>query len=66
MDEGKDIFNSKQIGTKKRWNFYPLIKIKDGMLVCQNEEHLIDEMCSESESSKKCTLNGKVIELEPR
>lgn len=66
MDKGKDIFYGKQKGAKKRWNFYPLIKIKGGKLICQNEEYLIDEMCSESESSKKCTLNGNVIELEPR
>ena len=54
---------------KKRWNLYPLIEIKDGMLKCQNEEYSILELCSIdllwNHGFVKCTLNEEIVNLDP-
>ena len=55
----------------KRWNFYPLITIKNGTIYCEKENYSIDELCrcnavENTYGRKTCTLNGTAYELYPQ
>ena len=69
-------FHKTRLHEKKRWNFYSLIDIEDGMLKCQNAKYPIQEICllnREGHSSAltipsyfKCTFkNGETEFLDP-
>ena len=66
-DPYKDIFKGvKKSHINKRWNFYNMVDIKDGMLVCQSESYRLDNICVYGIQSRNCTLdntNNEVVEL---
>ena len=68
-DPGKDIFKKvKKSHINKRWNFYNMVDIKDGMLVCQKEEerYLLDDVCKGDDKFRSCTLdnaNNEAVDL---
>ena len=62
------MFGNVQLGQwmrKKRWNLQQSIEIKDGMLVCENEKHPINEICHYDGRSKDCTINGTSYGIAP-
>ena len=66
-DPKKDIFKKvKKPQKNKRQNFYNMVDIKDGMLVCQSESYRLDNICVYGGQSRNCTLkntNNEVVEL---
>ena len=67
-DPDKDIFKIvKKPQKKRRRNFYNLVDIKDGWLVCQSETYSLDNICvGGKQESKLCTLkntNNEVVDL---
>ena len=65
-DQGKNIFTTKR---RKRWNFYPLIDIKNGSLICKNEAYPIDKLCGSGEVrnwKSLCTIDSTTVNLDPR
>ena len=70
-EPNKDIFKKvKKPQKSKRRNFYNLLTIKDGMLVCQSESYRLDNICVYDDyQSRNCTLdntNNEVVELHYR
>ena len=65
-DPKKDIFKKvKKPQKNKRRNFFNMVDIKDGMLVCQSESYRLDNICV-YDQSRNCTLdntNNEVVEL---
>lgn len=65
----KDIFKKvKKPQKNKRRNFYNLVDIKDGKLVCQHESHELHDVCvfDRLDVRRKCTLknsNNEFVEL---
>ena len=68
-DPKKDIFKKvKKPQKNKRRNFFNMVDIKDGMLVCQKEEerYPLDDVCKADDTFRPCTLkntNNEVVEL---
>ena len=59
-DPNKDIFNTQK---RKRWNFYPLLRISNGTLFCDKERYDIKDLCYVNAFDQKCTINGVKVEL---
>ena len=65
-DKEKNIFTTKR---RKRWNFYPLIDIKNGSLICKNENYSINKLCGSGEVKNWksfCTIDSTTVNLDPR
>ena len=66
-DPNKDIFNGmKKLQKKKRHNFYNMVEIRNGRLICQNESYSLDDVCRDNRKDRKCTLkntNNEVVDL---